>query len=264
VKSHADRRLWIGASRIVPISQELSDFGLKCRKTGMIPEINLWVGWNPSTRISNRIDWSVQIAAENLQGDAMEPQSTRDHLLQVGLRRIHAMGYSATGVNEILEEAKVPKGSFYHHFASKEDFAKEVLSLYVRGEGERAEKVLSGGKGSPLKRLRRYFEELIKVYGPQATISGCMVGNLTLEMADHSEAIQSLLHQSFSTWQGAIAAILQEAIDGGELARSSKPQELASFLLNSYEGALLRSKADRSGKPLEIFLHLSFNVLLKA
>ena len=59
----------------------------------------------------------------------MGPQSTRDHLLQVGLRQIHAMGYSATGVNEILEEAKVPKGSFYHHFASKEDFAKEVLAL---------------------------------------------------------------------------------------------------------------------------------------
>jgi TetR/AcrR family transcriptional repressor of nem operon len=91
-----------------------------------------------------------------------------------------------------------------------------------------------------------------------------MVGNLTLEMADHSEVIHSLLHQSFSTWQAAIAGILQEAIDGGELARSSKPQEMASFLLNSYEGALLRSKADRSSKPLEIFLDFSFNVLLKA
>jgi TetR/AcrR family transcriptional regulator, transcriptional repressor for nem operon len=194
----------------------------------------------------------------------MEPQSTRDHLLQVGLRQIHAMGYSSTGVNEILEEAKIPKGSFYHHFASKEDFAKEVLALYVRGEGERAEKILHSGKAAPLKRLRRYFEELIRVYGPQAAMSGCMVGNLTLEMADHSEAIQSLLHQSFSTWQTAIFDILQEAIDGGELAPSSKPQELASFLLNSYEGALLRSKADRSSKPLEIFLHFTFNVLLKA
>ena len=118
----------------------------------------------------------------------MEPQSTRDHLLQVGLRQIHARGYSSTGVNEILEDAKIPKGSFYHHFASKEDFAKEVLALYVLGEGERAEKILHGGKAAPLKRLRRYFEELIKVYGPQAAISGCMVGNLTLEMADHSEA----------------------------------------------------------------------------
>jgi len=192
----------------------------------------------------------------------MESRNTRD-LLQVGLRRIHSMGYASTGVKEILDEADVPKGSFYHYFASKEAFANEVLALYVRGENERAEKILLGGKGAPLRRLRRYFEELIAVYGPAAKVSGCMIGNLSLEMADHSDSIQSLLHESFSNWQTRIAGILQEAIDRGDLAKSNKPQELASFLLNSYEGALLRSKADRSSKPLESFLHFAFSVLLK-
>ena len=190
-------------------------------------------------------------------------RNTRDHLLQVGLRRIRTMGYASTGVKEILDEADVPKGSFYHHFASKEDFAKEVLELYVRGEEERAEKVLRDGKGSPLKRLRRYFEELIDVYGPTATISGCMMGNLSLEMADHSDSIQSLLHESFSNWQTGVAGVLQEAIDRGDLAKSNKPQELAAFLLNSYEGALLRSRADRSAKPLETFMDFAFTVLLR-
>jgi TetR/AcrR family transcriptional repressor of nem operon len=193
----------------------------------------------------------------------MESRNTRDHLLEVGLRRIHSMGYASTGVKEILDDADVPKGSFYHYFPSKEAFAKEVLELYVRGENERAAKILRGGKAVPLKRLRRYFEELIAVYGPMATISGCLIGNLSLEMADHSDSIQSLLHQSFSHWQTGVVAILQEAIDRGDLAKSHKPQELASFLLNSYQGALLRSKADRSSKPLETFLHFAFNVLLK-
>jgi TetR/AcrR family transcriptional repressor of nem operon len=193
----------------------------------------------------------------------MEHRNTRDHLLQVGLRRIRSMGYASTGVKEILDDADVPKGSFYHHFASKGAFAKEVLELYVRGENERAEKILRDGKAAPLRRLRRYFEELVAVYGPTASISGCLVGNLSLEMADHSDSIQSLLHASFANWQTGIAGILQEAIDRGDLAKSNKPQELASFLLNSYEGALLRSKADRSSKPLENFLHFAFNVLLK-
>jgi TetR/AcrR family transcriptional repressor of nem operon len=196
-------------------------------------------------------------------GDDMESRNTRDHLLQVGLRRIRSMGYAATGVKEILDDADVPKGSFYHHFASKEAFAKEVLELYVRGENERAQNILRDGKAAPLKRLRRYFDELITIYGPTANISGCLIGNLSLEMADHSDSIQSLLHQSFSTWQAGIVAILQQAIDRGDLAKSHKPQELASFLLNSYQGALLRSKADRSSKPLENFLHFAFNVLLK-
>jgi TetR/AcrR family transcriptional regulator, transcriptional repressor for nem operon len=197
------------------------------------------------------------------KGNEMEVHNTRDHLLQVGLRQIQAMGYASTGVKEILDEADVPKGSFYHHFSSKEAFAKEVLELYVRGENERVEKILRDGKSAPLRRLRRYFEELIALYGPTAKTSGCLIGNLSLEMADHSDSIQALLHLSFSNWQAGIAAILQEAIDRGDLAQSNKPQELASFLLNSYEGALLRSKADRSSKPLENFLHFAFKALLK-
>lgn len=193
----------------------------------------------------------------------MKARNTRDHLLQIGLRRIRAMGYAATGVKEILDEAGVPKGSFYHHFASKEAFAKEVLGLYVRGENERAAKILRDGKAAPLMRLRRYFEELMAVYGPGAAVSGCLLGNLSLEIADHSDAIQSLIHVSFSNWQTAVAGILQQAMDRGELAKSTKPRELASFLVNSYEGALLRAKADRSIRPLENFLHFAFNVLLK-
>jgi len=201
--------------------------------------------------------------SKTAQGEEMDLRNTRDHLLRVGLQRIRSTGYAATGVTEILDEAGVPKGSFYHHFASKEAFAKEVLELYVRGENERARKIFGDGKTAPLKRLRRYFEEMISVYGPTAKISGCLVGNLSLEIADHSDSIQSVLHQSFSSWQTGIAGILQEAIERGDLAKSNKPQELASFLLNSYEGALLRSKADRSGKPLETFLNFTFNVLLK-
>jgi TetR/AcrR family transcriptional repressor of nem operon len=193
----------------------------------------------------------------------MEIQSTRNNLLQVGLRRIRSIGYASTGVKEILDEADVPKGSFYHYFSSKEAFAKEVLELYVRGENERAAKILRDGKATPLKRLRRYFEELIAIYGPPAEMSGCLIGNLTLEMADQSDSIRSVLHLSFANWQTAIANVLQEAIGRGDLAQSSKPQDLAAFLLNSYQGALLRSKADRSRKPLENFLHFSFDIILK-
>src|SRR5260370_4662729 len=110
---------------------------------------------NRQAGLLHRIDWSVRPAMPTIaKGDAMESRNTRDHLLQVGLRQIHSMGYASTGVKEILDEADVPKGSFYHYFASKEAFAKEVLALYVRGENELAEKILLGGKGATPKLLR--------------------------------------------------------------------------------------------------------------
>jgi TetR/AcrR family transcriptional repressor of nem operon len=193
----------------------------------------------------------------------MAEQSTRERLIGVGLERIHTVGYASTGVKEILDIAGVPKGSFYHYFPTKEAFAREVLQRYVTREFERVEKILGEKKVAPLQRLRKYFDELISVYGPSGPIQGCLAGNLSLEMADHSDVLQSLLSESFSSWQSGIESILREGVERGDLAKGTKTNELAAFLLNSYEGALLRSKADRSQGPLDNFLHFTFGVLLK-
>jgi TetR/AcrR family transcriptional repressor of nem operon len=56
--------------------------------------------------------------------------------------------------------------------------------------------------------------------------------------------------------------VLLEAIEQGDLPRSTRPEALAGFLLNSWEGALLRSQADRSDSPLKDFLHYTFEEIL--
>jgi TetR/AcrR family transcriptional repressor of nem operon len=190
-------------------------------------------------------------------------QTTREHLIEIGLQRIHKFGYAATGVKEILDLAGVPKGSFYHYFPSKEAFAQEVLQRYSSIEFQRCETILGDDRLPPLKRLRKYFNELISVYGQRGPITGCLFGNMSVEVAEHSSSIQSQLSSSFGRWQQAIAALLRSAVDRGDLPRSTKPNELSSFLLNSWEGALVRSKAEKSDQPLETFIHFAFKVLLK-
>ena len=188
---------------------------------------------------------------------------TREQLIEVGLQRIHAAGYGATGVNEILQLADIPKGSFYHHFPSKEAFAEAVLERYGAEEMSRSERLLGDKSVAPLKRLRLYFEELLAVYGRTGPISGCLLGNMALEVADHSDKLQPVLKAIFSVWTEAIVEVLREAVAKGDLDPSVKPKEMAAFLLNNWEGALLRSKVERSDQPLELFLHFTFKVLLK-
>jgi TetR/AcrR family transcriptional regulator, transcriptional repressor for nem operon len=190
-------------------------------------------------------------------------QTTRERLIEIGLERIHKIGYAATGVKEILDVAGVPKGSFYHYFPSKEAFAQEVLQRYASREAQRWETILGDDRLPPLRRLRKYFNELISVYGQKGPISGCLLGNMSVEVAEHSPALQSLLSSGFDDWQQAIAAVLRSAVERGDLPRSTNTDELASFLLNSYEGALVRSQAEKSDRPLTIFLHFAFKVLLK-
>jgi TetR/AcrR family transcriptional regulator, transcriptional repressor for nem operon len=193
----------------------------------------------------------------------MTTSSTRDHLLAIGLQQMHSNGYTATGVKEILDLAGVPKGSFYHYFPSKEAFTEEVLLLYATAEGQRLQSILIDGKQPPLKRLRKYFEVLTAVYETSGPVAGCFLGNLSLEVADQNPRLQSLLSTAFSNWQQGITATLREAATQGDLPKALKPDDLAAYLLNSWEGALLRMKADKSHAALHNFLHYTFNVLLK-
>jgi TetR/AcrR family transcriptional regulator, transcriptional repressor for nem operon len=193
----------------------------------------------------------------------MATQLTREHLIDVGLQRIRSAGYTATGINEILELAKIPKGSFYHHFSSKDAFAKEVINRYAFGEQERWKHFLEDTRSSPLKRLRRYFKELIATYGQRGPTPGCLLGNMTLEVAEQNPGIRDVLRQAFDAWQNAIAETLREAVEQQELPKTVKVNDLAAFLVNYWEGSQVRAKADQSDKPLELFFDLAFNVILK-
>jgi TetR/AcrR family transcriptional regulator, transcriptional repressor for nem operon len=195
----------------------------------------------------------------------MTDASTRDNLIEMGLQHMQETSYCSTGLNEVLALAGVSKGSFYHYFPSKEEFGSAVLQRYLELEVARATTLLGESKTAPIKRLRRYFEELISVYGPKGAMNGgCLLGNLSQEMANHSDLVQQTLQEGFRTWEVAIDAVLLEAVTRGELPQKAKTMEMASFILNSYEGALLRAKAERSEAPLRLFLQMIFGSFLIA
>src|ERR1700760_363135 len=172
---------------------------------------------------------------------------------------MHEKGYSPTGLSDILEAANVPKGSFYHHFASKEDFAAEALESYGIREREHTASILNDTTIPPLKRLRHYFTDLVRIYGQQGAIHGCMMGRFSLDIAVENTLLRKRISRSFSHWQHTIATVIQQAIAQKDLPASTDPESLAGFLLNSWEGALLRSQADKSDAPLEIFLRYALD-----
>jgi len=191
-------------------------------------------------------------------------KTTRENLIEVGLRLIRSAGYTATGINQILEAAEVPKGSFYHHFSTKDEFVMEVIRRYVAGEQERLDRLLDGSNLSPLKKLRGYFKEMITTYGSRSGPHvGCLLGNLSLEIAAQHTEIRNLLRQAFDGWQDAIAKTIREAVERQELPKEANADDLAALLVNGWEGAQVRAKAEQSDKPLELFFNNAFNVLLK-
>jgi TetR/AcrR family transcriptional repressor of nem operon len=192
----------------------------------------------------------------------MAAKSTREHLIDVGVGLMHLHGYNATGLTEVLKAADVPKGSFYHHFNSKEDFAAAALEEFVAREAKHAAAVLGDLKTPPLKRLERYFTDLVKIAGQNASIPGCLMGRFSLEIAAESPQLRKLISTAFTHWQQTISTVIQQAVVRKELPAETDPESLAGFLLNSWEGALLRSQTEKSDAPLETFMYYAFDHLL--
>jgi TetR/AcrR family transcriptional repressor of nem operon len=192
----------------------------------------------------------------------MNAKSTREQLIDTGLDLMHRQGFNATGLTEILRAANVPKGSFYHFFGSKEEFAAATLERYVEQKARHSDAFLGDASVSPLKRLKRYFRDLVKIAGQQGPVPGCLLGRFSLEIAAESPQLRKRISASFENWQHRIAAVIEQAVRQKELPADTNPEALAGFVLNSWEGALLRSQADKTDAPLETFVHCVFDELL--
>jgi len=195
------------------------------------------------------------------RGRKPRPQ-TRENLIQVGARMVHAAGYAATGVKDIVDAAEVPKGSFYNHFASKEDFGREVVDFYFQTGVVRLRALLGNDSLPPLERLKAVFEESIRSYQTVGYSGGCMMGNLSLEVADHSDLIRERLAVHFTTWSRLFETCIAEAQQSGAVGNRLPASLLAQFLLNSWEGALLRMRVERSDRPLREFTDVIFAAVL--
>ena len=193
----------------------------------------------------------------------MNAKPTRDHLLDVGVKLMHQNGYNATGLSDILNAADVPKGSFYHHFGSKEEFAAAALDIYIAREAKHSAAVLGDSKLPPLRRLRQYFTEMIEIYGQAGAIPGCMMGRFSLETVIQNPQLREKISSAFQHWQHKIAIVVEQAVAKGELPKGTDAEQVAGFLLNSWEGALLRSQAEKSDAPLEVFLRYALDALAR-
>lgn len=187
---------------------------------------------------------------------------TRDNLIRAGTKLVHEGGYSATGIKDIVDAAKVPKGSFYNHFPSKEAFGAELVDAYFDRGLPSLRELLTNDQVAPLERLEAYFRLRAQHFKASGFVRGCMLGNLSLEVADQSSLIRDRLAAHFRTWSQLFEDCIAEAQHSGAIRNPMPARLLAQYLLDSWEGALLRMRVEKSEAPLERFTEVVFGGLL--
>lgn len=168
----------------------------------------------------------------------------RQKILDAAQSLFELRGYSALGVAEICAAAGVPKGSFYYFFDSKEALALAVVDEHWERQ-RRGWAAALGGEEEPLRRLKRLFDETEaeQSAGQQScgTVSGCMFGNLTLELSNQTEAVRARLQEVFDQQVEMVEAVIFEAQGRGETGPIDSRQAARSVVAQ-LEGQVLFAK----------------------
>jgi TetR/AcrR family transcriptional repressor of nem operon len=183
--------------------------------------------------------------------------STKARLLDAGLAMLLEHGYNDLGIQALLAATGTPKGSFYHHFEDKEDFALQVIDRYMQGVHAGLDACLGDAGRPPLDRIRRFFEMTAQHYRKEGYM-GCLLGGLGQELSGVSDVFRRKVDACFSRIAARMAVCLEEARKRGDVPPDSDPPRLASLLVDCWEGAALRSRLRRNPAPLTAMLDFYF------
>jgi TetR/AcrR family transcriptional regulator, transcriptional repressor for nem operon len=180
---------------------------------------------------------------------------TREKLLHSALSLFHQFGYNGTSVQDIVAEAGVPKGSFYNHFKSKEeiaiaasDFYSSILLSHLELENT----------VSPVKRLRNFFRYIVREMQRYEYTRGCLLGNFAAEITNATPTLKHRMSEHLDDATRRIVIVITQAQQAGEMDATLPSLEFSRFLLDSLYGAIFRSKADRTERPMKSFERFAF------
>ena len=183
---------------------------------------------------------------------------TKQRLLDAGLAMLLEHGYNDLGIQALLAATATPKGSFYHHFKDKEDFALQVIDGYMQQVHAALDMCLGDRSRPPLARVRRFFELTQRSYRKEGYM-GCLLGGLGQELSGISDVFRLKIEACFSRIASRLGACLEQARERGDIPADSDPLGMASLLVDCWEGAALRSRLRGSAAPLEAMLDFYFS-----
>ena len=193
-------------------------------------------------------------------------RSTKERIFDAAEAIMLEKSFHSVGLNEILRSEHVPKGSFYHHFESKEQFGVEMLKHYVANASAYKRRMLlsSEPESNPRQRLLTYLESTIAAFMANEGKCPCLVGKLASEVAEFSDAMRQVLAEGNKEWTDITEALLREGLQKNLLTCPQGPAATAGLIGDLWTGAMQRASIERNAEPLRATLDFISSQLVPA
>lgn len=185
----------------------------------------------------------------------------RDHILATGQRIMAGKGFSAVGLNEILTDAGVPKGSFYHYFSSKEAFGVDMLARYFDDYLAELDATLSLPGLTMAQRLMNYWQLWRESQSFSDCQGKCLAVKLGAEVADLSDSMRGTLQTGTAGIIARLADALEAGVEEGSLSIDDKPSRVAESLYQLWVGASVMVKIVRNTGPFDSAMSMTQKII---
>ena len=175
---------------------------------------------------------------------------TKASILTAGLKMFLRRGFAGAGLTEILRTAKIPRGSFYHYFRSKEDFAVAIVEHAASRHLAEIESFLADRDRTPRERLAAYLEHLVAHHAEHGHCVDCIVPKLALEASQLSESIRAALAEAAARLTTTFERPIAEGLSDGSFPAVAPAPVLARALVSTLQGATIRMAIDDDVEPL--------------
>ncbi|WP_432666403.1 TetR/AcrR family transcriptional regulator [Wukongibacter baidiensis] len=177
----------------------------------------------------------------------------KEKIIEIAANLIHEYGYNNIGLQRILDEAQIPKGSFYYYFKNKEDLALRVIDYHVDMTRQVLNQFSKNSDG-----LKGFFNFYFDKFYDLEYKRGCAIGNLILELSDLNDSFRIKLLE----WTTMLESEILEMLNDTNIDESTDKKAMASFLVSCFEGVLLKTKLEKTNKAIKEFNYFVFNILL--
>ena len=178
-------------------------------------------------------------------------KDTRTIILATGQAIMSRKGFSAVGLTELLTQAGVPKGSFYHYFASKDAFGEAMLAAYFADYHAEMDALFARPGLTMAERLMLYFANWREAQGAMACQGRCLAVKLGAEVADLSEPMRLALKAGTGGIIDRLADAIARGVTEGALRIAAPAGDIAAALYHQWLGASVMVKILRREEPFD-------------